>query len=40
MYVCMYRGVRGELPHTFWVQDSQGMVCAVDGGFMSTRFRV
>jgi len=32
----LYRGVRGELPHTFWVKDSQGMVCAVDGGFLST----
>jgi len=32
----LYRGVRGELPTTFWVQDEQHMVCAVEGGFMST----
>jgi Ca2+-binding EF-hand superfamily protein len=32
----LYRGVRGELPTTFWVQDEQNMVCAVEGGFMST----
>ena len=32
----LYRGVRGELPATFWMEDEQGMVCAVDGGFMST----
>ena len=32
----LYRGVRGELPQSFWLPDEQGMVCAVDGGFMST----
>lgn len=32
----LYRAVRGELPRTFWVEDKQGMVCAVDAGFMST----
>ena len=32
----LYRGVRGELPTTFWVEDEQKMVCAVEGGFMST----
>lgn len=31
----LYRGVRGELPRTFWVPDKQGMVCAVDMAFMS-----
>ena len=32
----LYRGVCGELPQSFWLPDKQGMVCAVDGGFMST----
>ena len=32
----LFRGVRGELPRTFWVPDSHGMVCAVDYAFMST----
>ena len=32
----LYRAVRGELPHSFWVKDKQGMICAVDTGFMST----
>ena len=32
----LYRGVRGELPKSFWVSDKQGMVCAVDMAFMST----
>jgi hypothetical protein len=32
----LYRGVRGELPRTFWVPDEQGMVCAVETAFMST----
>jgi hypothetical protein len=32
----LYRAVRGELPRSFWVKDKQGMVCAVDAGFMST----
>ena len=26
----LYRGVRGELSHTFWAADEQGMVCATD----------
>ena len=26
----LYRGVRGELPKSFWVSDTQGMVCAVE----------
>ena len=30
------RGVRGELPKTFWVPDQQAMICAVDMAFMST----
>ena len=30
------RGVRGELPRSFWLPDEQGMVCAVEMGFMST----
>ena len=32
----LWRGVRGVLPNTFWVPDEQGIVCAVDMGFMST----
>jgi len=32
----LWRGVRGELPGGFWVQDKMGMVCAVESGFMST----
>ena len=32
----LYRAVRGELPRAFWLEDKQGMVCAVDAGFMST----
>jgi hypothetical protein len=32
----LWRGVRGELPRTFWVPDEQGMVVAVDMAFMST----
>lgn len=32
----LYRGVRGDLPRTFWAEDEQGMICAVDGGFAST----
>ncbi len=32
----LYRGVRGDLPRTFWEEDEQGMICAVDGGFAST----
>ena len=32
----LFRGVRGALPRSFWLPDEQGMVCAVDMGFMST----
>ena len=32
----LYRGVRGELPNSFWVADEQGLVCATDTAFMST----
>lgn len=32
----LYRAVRGELPRAFWLEDKQGMICAVDAGFMST----
>ena len=32
----LYRGVRGELPHGFWMPDTAGMVCGVEMGFMST----
>lgn len=32
----LFRAVRGELPRSFWIEDKQGMVCAVDAGFMST----
>ena len=32
----LWRGVRGELPASFWVADKQGMVVAVDLGFPST----
>ena len=32
----LYRGVRGELPASFWTPDEQGMLMAVDCGFMST----
>ena len=32
----LFRGIRGELPRAFWVPDEQGMVCAVDMGFLST----
>ena len=32
----LFRGVRGELPRTFWVPDEQGLVVATDPGFMST----
>ena len=35
----LWRGVRGELPRTFWVEDERGMVCAVDMAFMSTSRR-
>lgn len=32
----LYRGVRGELPRSFWVADSTGFICATDMAFMST----
>ena len=32
----LYRGVRGELPRGFWVQDEHGAVTATDTAFMST----
>lgn len=32
----LWRGVRGELPRTFWVPDERGDICAVDMCFMST----
>jgi len=32
----LYRGVRGELPDSFWVRGELGMVCATDTAFMST----
>lgn len=32
----LWRGVRGELPPSFWVPDKAGMVAAVDMAFMST----
>ena len=32
----LWRGVRGELPPSFWVRDSVGLVCAVKTAFMST----
>ena len=32
----LYRGVKGKLPASFFVPDAQGMITAVDAGFMST----
>lgn len=32
----LWRGVRGELPRSFWSPDENGKVVAVDMGFMST----
>ena len=32
----LYRGVSGKLPDSFFVPDVQGMIAAVDTGFMST----
>ena len=32
----LFRGVRGELPRSFWLPDDKGMVCATDCAFMST----
>ena len=32
----LWRGVRGELPPSFWMADKAGMVVAVDMAFMST----
>ena len=31
----LFRGVRGELPNSFWHPDKQGFVCATDCAFMS-----
>ena len=33
----LYRGLSGVLPESFFVPDAQGMITAVDTGFMSTR---
>ena len=32
----LFRGVRGELPRSFWLPDDKGIVCATDCAFMST----
>jgi len=32
----LWRGVRGELPKGFWIEDDLGFVCAVEMGFVST----
>jgi hypothetical protein len=32
----LWRGVRGELPRSFWLPDETGTICAVDLAFMST----
>ncbi len=32
----LYRGVRGELPRSFWLPDEKGMLVATETGFMST----
>jgi hypothetical protein len=32
----LFRGLRGELPEAFWLEDSKGLVTATDFGFMST----
>ena len=32
----LYRGVRGELPDSFWVRGELGLICATDTAFMST----
>ena len=32
----LFRGVRGELPRSFWHEDKQGLISAVDTAFMST----
>jgi hypothetical protein len=32
----LYRGVRGALPADFFKPDAQGLICAVEHGFMST----
>ena len=31
----LWRGLRGELPRSFWLHDNSGMAVAVDQGFMS-----
>jgi hypothetical protein len=35
-YTKLYRGVRGELPDAFWLEDAFGCITAIDYGFMST----
>jgi hypothetical protein len=32
----LWRGVRGQLPESFFTHDAQGLICAVDMAFMST----
>jgi hypothetical protein len=32
----LFRGVRGELPDAFWLEDAFGCITAIDYGFMST----
>ncbi len=32
----LYRGIRGELPRSTWLPNSNGLVCVVDTAFMST----
>mmetsp|Transcript_48529 Transcript_48529/g.127834 ORF Transcript_48529/g.127834 Transcript_48529/m.127834 type:complete len:332 (-) Transcript_48529:328-1323(-) len=32
----LHRGIRGELPQSFWLEDKQGKVTATDVAFMST----
>jgi hypothetical protein len=34
--VMLYRGVRGKLPDSFYSEDAQGLLTAVDFGFVST----
>ena len=35
-----YRGVRGQLPASFWQPDEKGLICATDTAFMSTSRQV
>ena len=32
----LWRGITGELPHTFWQADQAGLLCVTDLGLMST----